>query len=257
MVRTFIQKVKRRETGFYAALYFTAKSIRTMRVPSGFPFRQFFGVMYYLHVFVRETIGFLKKFLYFEPMFRSRCEFVGHSLNMELLPYISGNGSISIGNNCTLSGMMRFGFNDKVHDEVRISVGDHTFIGHQVALNAAREIRIGSHCLIAQGVRISDFDGHPISPEARRSDEMVQCADIRSVVIEDDVWIGHGTTILKGVRIGAGSVIGAQAVVTRDIPPRSIAVGNPARVIGTVDEHARKVDVVDPATIVAEGVLCA
>lgn len=53
----------------------------------------------------------------------------------------------------------------------------------------------------------------------------------KTIVIEDDVWIGQRCTILSGVRIGKGSIIGAGAVVAKDIPPYSIAVGNPARVI--------------------------
>ena len=56
----------------------------------------------------------------------------------------------------------------------------------------------------------------------------------RAIVIEDDVWIGPNATILKGVRIGAGSFIEPGALVTRDVPARSRVSGNPAEVIGTV-----------------------
>lgn len=56
-------------------------------------------------------------------------------------------------------------------------------------------------------------------------------AEEKPVIIEDDVWIGSRVTILPGVRIGTGSIIGASAVVSKDIPPYSTAVGNPAQVV--------------------------
>lgn len=58
-------------------------------------------------------------------------------------------------------------------------------------------------------------------------------AEARRVVVEDDVWIGARVIVLAGVRIGRGSVLGAGAVVARDVPPLSVVVGNPARVIRT------------------------
>jgi virginiamycin A acetyltransferase len=56
---------------------------------------------------------------------------------------------------------------------------------------------------------------------------------LKEVVIEDDVWLGYNVTVLPGVTIGQGSVIGAGSVVTSDIPPYTVAVGNPAKVIKT------------------------
>ena len=58
----------------------------------------------------------------------------------------------------------------------------------------------------------------------------------RPIVIEDKVWIGINTTILPGVRIGYGAIVGAQSVVTHDVPPMTIVAGNPARVIKTIEQ---------------------
>jgi maltose O-acetyltransferase len=64
-------------------------------------------------------------------------------------------------------------------------------------------------------------------------DELTESA---TTVIEDDAWIGFNSTILKGVRVGTGAIIGAGSVVTRDVPPFSIVVGNPAGIVGRANE---------------------
>ncbi len=73
--------------------------------------------------------------------------------------------------------------------------------------------------------------GHPLSPEARRSG--IEWG--KEIIIGDDVWIGGNVIIIGPVRIGDGVTIGAGSVVTKDIPARSVAVGNPARVIKTIN----------------------
>ena len=62
------------------------------------------------------------------------------------------------------------------------------------------------------------------------------CIRDRPVIIEDDVWIGFNATILKGVRIGRGAIVGANTVITKDVPPYTIMVGNPARAVGSAFE---------------------
>lgn len=90
---------------------------------------------------------------------------------------------------------------------------------------AAREINIGADCLIADHVVIMDDSFHPFSPNVPRR--------VAAVNIGRNVWINPGVRILPGVTIGDHSVIGAGAVVTRDIPARSFAAGLPARVVST------------------------
>jgi acetyltransferase-like isoleucine patch superfamily enzyme len=96
---------------------------------------------------------------------------------------------------------------------------------------AAVGIEIGERCLIGADVMISDTDFHAIDPEARST--TTDWSRIRSapVRIGNDVFIGARAVILKGVQIGDGAVIGAGSVVTRSVPARSVAAGNPARCI--------------------------
>lgn len=82
--------------------------------------------------------------------------------------------------------------------------------------------------MIGSGVLITDSDAHPIHPQDRDINSKIKTSPIN---IEDEVFIGARSIILKGVTIGKGSVIGAGSVVTKSIPPMVIAAGNPAKII--------------------------
>lgn len=103
-------------------------------------------------------------------------------------------------------------------------IGDDTFINNGSVLSASQGIFIGNRVNIAPGCTILDNDFH--GTDDRHAPPA--CAPI---VLEDDVWLGTGVTVLKGVRIGRGSVIAAGAVVTQDIPAGVLAGGIPAKVL--------------------------
>lgn len=99
-------------------------------------------------------------------------------------------------------------------------------------LVAAQSIALGNRVLVGSGATIIDTDFHPLSPDGRNAD--MNAGDSAPIVIEDDVFIGMGALILKGVHIGSGAVVGAGSVVTKDVPSRKIVAGNPAKVVGEV-----------------------
>ena len=109
-------------------------------------------------------------------------------------------------------------------------MGDHVYANFNLTVVDDGECRIGSYVMFAPNVVISTT-GHPLHPSMR--DKGAQFS--LPVVIKDHVWIGANVTIMPGVTIGDHSVIGAGAVVTRDIPPFSIAVGSPAKVIRQIE----------------------
>ncbi len=111
----------------------------------------------------------------------------------------------------------------------RIQIGRESYINRHTMIDASESVRIGSNCMIGPYCYITDHD-HGMEPGVPvKSQPLVGAA----VVIEDDVWIGAHVTILKGVRIGQGAIIGAGAVVTRSIASNEIAIGSPARSIGS------------------------
>jgi acetyltransferase-like isoleucine patch superfamily enzyme len=118
-------------------------------------------------------------------------------------------------------------FADRPGAEIRI--GEHTRIAGS-CIHAQRSVTIGKRCLIAGNCQIIDANGHDLSfpnVESRLNSEGFSLP----IVIEDDVWLGINTVVLPGVKIGRGSVIGANSVVSTSIPPMSVARGNPAEVV--------------------------
>jgi acetyltransferase-like isoleucine patch superfamily enzyme len=110
----------------------------------------------------------------------------------------------------------------------RISIGSGTYINRHTMIDASEQIQIGAHCMIGPFCYITDHDhgtkiGVPVHQQP-----LIGAA----VVIEEDCWIGAHVTILKGVRLGAGAIVGAGAVVTRSVGSRMIVAGVPARQIG-------------------------
>lgn len=110
-----------------------------------------------------------------------------------------------------------------------IQIGDN--VGVSGCTISGKHIIIGNNVLIGSGVLITDSDAHPIHPRLRHDGNYIVTAPI---VIEDDVFIGARSIILKGVTIGKGAVVGAGSVVTKDIPGMSIVGGNPAKVISQI-----------------------
>jgi maltose O-acetyltransferase len=107
-----------------------------------------------------------------------------------------------------------------------LTIGERTFINYGVSIGATRSIVIGARCNFGPYVNIVDTGFHRLEPERR-----LERPPPEPVRIGDDVWLGVRVIVLPGVTIGDGSIIGAGSVVTSDIPPRSLAVGVPARVV--------------------------
>jgi acetyltransferase-like isoleucine patch superfamily enzyme len=112
--------------------------------------------------------------------------------------------------------------------EGTLTLGDKSVLARDISINCYLDVEIGDSALIADSVYISDFDHKFADLDMPIKDQGIAKSRVR---IERDVWLGTKVTVSRGVIIGEGSVIGANAVVTRDIPPYSVAVGVPARVV--------------------------
>ncbi|WP_230678862.1 sugar O-acetyltransferase [Hymenobacter properus] len=106
-----------------------------------------------------------------------------------------------------------------------IRCGDNVYFNVNCVVLDAAPVTIGSNVLFGPGVQLYAAT-HPLDATVRRTLELA-----RPICIGDDCWLGGGTIVCPGVSIGAGCVIGAGSVVTKDVPPYSLAMGNPARVI--------------------------
>ena len=147
----------------------------------------------------------------------------------------SGNNDIGIGDNFYFSsGDAVNPISSNLQGAIYLENGASLKIGNNVGMSSTRmwihdSVTSGDNVKVGAGVLITDTDAHPLDYLARRtSNDGTKSAPI---VIEDDVWVGAHSIILKGVTIGARSIIGAGSVVTKSIPADCVAAGNPCRVI--------------------------
>lgn len=111
-----------------------------------------------------------------------------------------------------------------------IFIGNHSGMTGGAIIARSKTIRIGDRCMLAPNVTIMDSDFHVVWPPEKRFHTSETDID-QDVTIENNVWVGMGAIILKGVTIGANSVVAAGSVVVSDIPANCLAGGNPARVL--------------------------
>lgn len=147
---------------------------------------------------------------------------------------IHGAGSVSIGKNFHALSNARRSFitlYSRCHltiiDDGEIVIGDHVGL-NGTAITAKSKISIGDNSMVGPNTIIIDHDGHNSWPPETR---WTTPGAVSNVTIEDNVWIGMNCLILKGVKIGSGSIVGAGSVVVTDVEQNCLYAGNPARKI--------------------------
>jgi maltose O-acetyltransferase len=141
---------------------------------------------------------------------------------------LDGGGKVVLGEGVSLNGTV-VPIELVTYESGRIEIGEHTFINYGSSIAARDSVKIGSYCHLGHYMFVMDNNQHDVVRHSK-----LPPSD--PVVIEDNVWIGSKVVILPGVRIGSRAVIGAGSVVTKDIPPRCVAAGNPARVLRHLTE---------------------
>ena len=110
-------------------------------------------------------------------------------------------------------------------------IGDHSYLNYSCIILDNNEVRIGHHVMVGPAVQIYTA-AHPIEAAAR-----IQGWEVaKPITVADNVWIGGAAILLPGVCIGRNAVVGAGAVVSRDVPADTVVAGNPARVIRTIEQ---------------------
>lgn len=142
-------------------------------------------------------------------------------------------GHIRIGDDCIIHCSIDFD-----GPKGQVTIGDRCYIGasHLVCHTG---IEIGNDVIMSWGITVVDHNSHSVEWDQRRNDVALWMrgekdwngVKIAPVKIGDKAWIGFGASVLKGVHIGEGAVVGAQSVVTKDVPPYAVVAGNPAQII--------------------------
>ena len=163
---------------------------------------------------------------------------IGKGLRVRGIVYISNYGTITLGNNVKINSAdwanpIGVGIKTyfKVSPNASLKIGDYTGISN-VAITAEKSVVIGNNVFLGSGVKIYDTDFHPVEYYYRygsRKDDKKTCR--KEIIIEDGAFIGAGTYVLKGVRIGENAVIAAGSIVTKDVPAYEVWGGIPAHYI--------------------------
>ena len=142
----------------------------------------------------------------------------GKLLRMEKgVRVIKNNGTITLGDKVLLHRYVKLSAYGG-----KIEIGNNSYIGDRTEIHAGESVKIGNNVNIAWDCNILDRDYHAFNGDSEV---------VKPVVIEDHVWIGVRSIILKGVTIGEGAVVAAGSVVTRDVPAGCLVAGNPAKVM--------------------------
>lgn len=176
-------------------------------------------------VFVKKTIGGGKCLLYN----------ISHGKNVEFgthFKYVNKHGRMSIGDNVIFSS---FTYIFNVRPNGYVELGSNVRIGHHLQISCANHVHICSNVNIGPFVFLTDHNHNFENPDVPIKDQGISVKSGANLVIGEGSWLGTKVTVVGDVHIGKHCVIGANAVVTKDIPDYSVAVGIPARVVRQFD----------------------
>ena len=194
------------------------------------PAKQVLASLAHAGFYAREAFEWGRRSIVATPVFLAQCATYGDNIAVDRVPYINGTPRIELGSNIRVSGLINIAAASK--GTPTLIIGDGVFIGHGTSFAVATLISVGKYASIEGGCYIADTEGHShYNPQKPIWEVPAGEGDVAPVIIEDGVQISRNVMILKGVTIGARSVIGAGSVVRSDIPPDSIVMGNPARVV--------------------------
>ncbi len=173
--------------------------------------------------------SFLKSILRWFRIFHYRIMgmYIGHHVLIDKI-YTNWPFQVHIGSNSTIEHNVFFKYDGPWRPGPSIIIGENTFIGNHCEFNISKSVKIGNDCLIASGCKFIDHN------HGKDANELIcrQQPEEQEIVIGNDVWLGVNVVVLNGITIGSGAVIAAGAIVNKDIPPKEIWGGVPAKKIG-------------------------
>lgn len=185
-----------------------------------------------MHQTVNQAISSLLRVFYWTPMFKTRLMNKAKRLYLYGgMPLVQGCLELHMGNNCRVSGQTTFTGRWSSENTPQLIIGNNVGIAWQTTIAVGRKVILGDNVRIAGRGFLAGYPGHPIDPTARAKGEPDSDDQIGDIILEKDVWLGSGVTVMKGVTIGEGAIIAAGSVVTQNIPPFVLAAGVPAKVI--------------------------
>ena len=210
-------------------LFSFLKGVRQFEFPL---IRVLHSPLYHLHKIFTGIISATARIFYWTPLFKSRLKNKPKGLYLYSgMPLLLGPLSIQIGNNCRISGHSTISGRFSKNIKPALVIGDNVGISWQNEIFVGDRIEIGNNVRLAVKVRLVGYPGHPVDPVDRARGQPDSDDQVGNIIIEDDVWLTAGVTVMGGVRIGAGTIVATGSVVTKDLPSGVLAGGIPAKVI--------------------------
>ncbi len=225
---------------------FVERLIRVIKNDSNYSIKYGLSTQDIVVTLIRRGLALLRGWLYLIIRFRKiSIFFKGKNSNIYFSNHMEFGSPLTIGDNVTIECLgktgIKLGSNVNIPDGcfirctgviselgIGIEIGDNTGLGHNIFINSQGGVSIGDDVIIGPNVSIL-AENHVFTS----SEELIRLQGVNriGIKIKNNVWIGANVTILDGVEIGTGCVIGAGSVVTKSIPSYSIAVGNPCKVV--------------------------
>jgi len=219
----------------------TLKKDPSYRFKAKYGLRQLFSILYYRGLQIMRGLRAKLMIKAKGLVFCGRSVVIEHGYMIEAGPNLIlednvfinalSEKGIVLGRNVTLSrGTIIACTGVIAHKGIGLEIGDFTGINAQSYIGCQGGVKIGSNVIMGPGIRIFSENHNFADLEIPIR---LQGETRHEVVIEDNCWIGSGSTILAGVRIGTGAIVAAGSIVTKDIPPYSVSAGIPAKIIKT------------------------
>lgn len=232
-VQDFRGWVKTSPNPIAKCLYHVFHALRAFDLPAP---KFIYGPLYVVYNVVKGILDNALRVLLWTPMFKSQVEYVGRYLYLfGGMPYLAGPLHIELGDHCRLSGKTTITGRCVSHITPTLSIGDNCDIGWMTTIAVGSTVRLGNNVRMAGQCFLAGYPGHPLDAKARAEGKPDEDFQVGDIILEDDVWLATGVSVMAGVTIGTGAIIAAQSVVTHDIPPFVLAAGCPARVVRSLD----------------------
>jgi acetyltransferase-like isoleucine patch superfamily enzyme len=171
--------------------------------------------------YVRLVVRLLRRRLFARRLSTDGIAFIGPGVTLQ----IGRRGRVELGR----WSWIGHGTKIRCHEGL-VSIGAKTVLGQECTISAYQHVSIGRECVVADRAMLIDFDHGVVEVDRPIRLQGIYKRDVR---VGNNVWIGYGACILRGVTIGDNAIIGTSAVVTRDVPPNAVVAGVPARIIRT------------------------
>jgi acetyltransferase-like isoleucine patch superfamily enzyme len=230
MIGALLTRMRQRRSPVFLVIKRVVQAGRNFRLPLPDFLRPVLRLGFYAQQATLTAIRWLLAVFIYEPLFRGRCSAAGKRLRIHRMPFVVGPIAIHIGDDVKFYGKVDIA-SGYVCENPKLVIHDRVTLGHNTLFVVNKLVELEDDVNVGGGARFMDTDAHPRELTARIADLPPGEDEVKPVRICRGAWIGQNACILKGVTIGEGAIVSINSVVVADVPPHTVVMGNPARVV--------------------------